>query len=174
VDSHLHLETALGDERAFVHKRIFGGIKGIVGGFLSGGPSGAVRGGLAGLLARRNSRRARLPSPTRIQQPRPFREAEFRFPIGGGVKLTEGARPGQVAVGAGDACPKGERLNKSNYFLRDGTFVPAKTRCVSIRRTQVTNTKALRKSMRRVEGFAKVAKRTISFTKRTRMKKRSR
>lgn len=40
------------------------------------------------------------------------------------------------------------------------------------RRMNVTNPKALRRSMRRVEGFARIAKRTISFTKRVRMKKR--
>lgn len=42
------------------------------------------------------------------------------------------------------------------------------------RSMNVTNTKALRRAMRRVEGFAKVAKRTISFTKKTKMKSRRR
>lgn len=42
------------------------------------------------------------------------------------------------------------------------------------RRMNVTNPKALRRSMRRVEGFARIAKRTISFTKRVKMKKRRR
>jgi hypothetical protein len=64
------------------------------------------------------------------------------------------------------------RPNKSSYHLRDGTFVPAGSRCVSYRRTNVGNARALRRSMRRVEGFSKMAKRTITFTKRTKLKKR--
>jgi len=174
VDSQLDLETALGGERGFVHKRIFGGIKGIVGGFLSGGPTGAIRGGIGGLLQRRQQRITRLPTPAQVR-PRIQRPPITIRGIFGPVSA-EGTIPGSrgQAAGAGDACPKGERLNKSDYFLRDGTFVPAKSRCVSIRRMQVTNTRALRKGMRRVEGFAKVAKKTISFTKRVRLKKRSR
>jgi hypothetical protein len=39
-----------GDRRGFVHKRIFGGIKGAVGGLISGGPLGAITGGLGGVL----------------------------------------------------------------------------------------------------------------------------
>jgi len=39
------------------------------------------------------------------------------------------------------------------------------------RRMHVTNVRALSRAMRRVEGFAKLARRTISFTKTVRMKK---
>jgi len=42
--------TRPGDVRGFVHKRIFGGIKGVVGGFLGGGPLGAISGGLSGIF----------------------------------------------------------------------------------------------------------------------------
>lgn len=42
------------------------------------------------------------------------------------------------------------------------------------RRMDVGNVKALRRSMRRVEGFAKLARSTISFTKQTRMKAKGR
>lgn len=42
------------------------------------------------------------------------------------------------------------------------------------RRMNVLNPRALRRSMRRVQGFAKFASKTISFTKRVRMKKRRR
>jgi hypothetical protein len=41
------------------------------------------------------------------------------------------------------------------------------------KRMHVTNVKALRRAMRRVEGFAKLAKSTIQFTTHTRMKKRA-
>ena len=36
---------------------------------------------------------------------------------------------------------------------------------------QVTNTRALRRSMRRVQGFARIAQRTMTFTKRHHLKK---
>jgi len=52
-------------------------------------------------------------------------------------------------------------------------YHPAKDgsqRCVRNRRMNVANPAALRRSMRRVQGFEKLAKRTISFTKRVRMK----
>jgi len=39
-------------------------------------------------------------------------------------------------------------------------------------RMRVTNVKALRRAMRRVQGFAKLAHKTISFTKRVHMRKR--
>lgn len=42
------------------------------------------------------------------------------------------------------------------------------------RRINVGNIKALRRSMRRVQGFAKLCKKTISFTTRVKMKKRRR
>lgn len=44
----------------------------------------------------------------------------------------------------------------------------------SYRRTNVGNVKALRRAMRRVQGFAKLANSTMSFTRTHRMKKRRR
>lgn len=41
-------------------------------------------------------------------------------------------------------------------------------------RMHVTNVKALRRAMRRVQGFAKLARKTIGFTQRVRMKKHRR
>lgn len=42
------------------------------------------------------------------------------------------------------------------------------------RRMNVTNVRALRRGMRRVQGFAKLARQTVSFTQRVKMKKRRR
>ena len=39
------------DVRGFIHKRIFGGIKGAIGGLLRGGPLGAIGGAASGFLA---------------------------------------------------------------------------------------------------------------------------
>lgn len=57
-------------------------------------------------------------------------------------------------------CPRGFHLAK------DGSG-----RCVRNRRMNVANPRALRRSMRRVQGFEKLARRTISFTRRVKMKK---
>ncbi len=47
--THRQLGPAPGDQRGFVHKRIFGGIKGAVGGIL-GGPGGVLGGALRGFV----------------------------------------------------------------------------------------------------------------------------
>lgn len=57
-------------------------------------------------------------------------------------------------------CPVGYHLDKETG-----------TRCVRNRRMNVANPRALRRSMRRVQGFEKLARRTISFTRRVKMKK---
>jgi len=54
--------------------------------------------------------------------------------------------------------PAGYRLNKSSYFLKDGTFVPARSRYVRIRRRNFANGRALRRSIGRVQGFERLVK----------------
>ena len=61
----------------------------------------------------------------------------------------------------GGVCPTGY------HYAKDGSG-----RLVRNRRMNVANPRALRRSMRRVQGFEKLAKRTIQFTRRVRMKKR--
>jgi len=60
-------------------------------------------------------------------------------------------------------CPTG-------FHLRKDKKLPPK--CVRNRRMNVGNARALRRGMRRVSGFEKLARRTITFTKRVRIKKR--
>jgi len=69
--------------------------------------------------------------------------------------LPRGARP----FGADGLCPCGFHPEKSG-----------KGYCVRNRRMNVANPRALRRGMRRVSGFEKLARRTISFTKRVRIK----
>lgn len=57
----------------------------------------------------------------------------------------------------GAACPKGMRLNKSDYFLRDGTFVRAGTRCVKSRRINAGNGRAVRRAITRENAFVRLA-----------------
>jgi len=73
------------------------------------------------------------------------------------------AGPGVLAGGG-----RGGQLMPSGYhFAKDGSG-----RLVRNRRMNVANPRALRKAMRRVQGFEKLARRTIVFTRRVKMKKR--
>jgi len=82
----------------------------------------------------------------------------------------QGRLPPYTARGAGvlPAGGRGGTMVPSGYhFAKDGSG-----RLVRNRRMNVANPRALRRSMRRVQGFEKLARRTITFTRRTRMKKR--
>lgn len=70
-----------------------------------------------------------------------------------------GVLPGGGRGGAG--CPSGY------HFAKDGSG-----RLVRNRRMNIANPRALRRAMRRVQGFEKLARRTISFTRRVKMKSR--
>jgi len=80
---------------------------------------------------------------------------------GRGRALTRGATPNVPYGAPGAACPTGFHLAK------DGSG-----RMVRNRRMNIANPRALRRAMRRVQGFEKLAKRTITFTRRTRLKKK--
>ena len=85
----------------------------------------------------------------------PVPQMSFR---GGAPLRAPGTMP--VAASATGCCPVGYHLDKKTG-----------TRCVRNRRMNTANPRALRRAMRRVQGFEKLAKRTITFTKRTRLKK---
>lgn len=70
-----------------------------------------------------------------------------------------GAGPMGIPGASAGCCPVGYHLDKKTG-----------TRCVRNRRMNTANPRALRRAMRRVQGFEKMAKRTITFTKRVRMK----
>lgn len=55
-------------------------------------------------------------------------------------------------------CPSGYRPNKSDYFLKDGTFVAAGTRCVKVRRRNPLNPRALDRAMSRMTSAKRAAK----------------
>jgi len=91
--------------------------------------------------------------------------------LSGGVMIPgRGRLPPFTATGPGvlPAGGRGGTMVPSGYhFAKDGSG-----RLVRNRRMNVANPRALRRSMRRVQGFEKLARRTITFTRRTRMKKR--
>jgi len=80
---------------------------------------------------------------------------------GRGIALPAFASPGVPSAPARTGLPvpsmngaglqKGFHLNKSDYFLRDGTFVPAGTRQVRNRRRNALNPKALRRAVSRID-----------------------
>ena len=120
---------------------LLGGLIGGVTGFLTGGPGGALTGAVAGFKG--NKRRA---GPTGINLP------GFGPPgVGIGGRVTPRFSIGETAPAApAGAIPSGYRLNKSDYFLKDGTFVPKGTRLVKIRRRNALNPKALKAAMSRL------------------------
>lgn len=99
----------------------------------------------------------------------------------GGMQVSAGFAPGAMIPGRGRLPPftatgpgvlagggRGGAMVPSGYhFAKDGSG-----KLVRNRRMNVANPRALRRSMRRVQGFEKLARRTISFTRRVKMKKR--
>ena len=100
------------------------------------------------------------PAPAALPSPPPGTiGGAISFPGGTSVSLARvpGAAAGAPAAGGQ---PAGYHLDKAT-----------RSRWVRNRRMNVANPRALRKAMRRVQGFEKLAKRTIQFTRRVRMKK---
>lgn len=83
-----------------------------------------------------------------------------RVPAVGGAKFR--LPSAQTMAAPGEPCPTGYHLAK------DGSG-----RWVRNRRMNIANPRALRRAMRRVGGFEKLAKRTIQFTRRVKLKKRT-
>jgi len=123
-------------------------------GMAVGGPVGAVitAGAIgAGAVATMKPRAPALPAPPGAVG------AALSFP-GGTTVSVAGVLPTHAAMGA--HAPAGYHLDKAT-----------KSRWVRNRRMNIANPRALRKAMRRVQGFEKLAKRTIQFTRRVKMKK---
>jgi len=125
-----------------------------VAGTLIGGPVGAIITGatIGGAVVSATKK----PAPPALPPPGSIGGA-VSFP-GGTTVSVAGVLPSHAAVGA--HAPSGYHLDKAT-----------RSRWVRNRRMNIANPRALRKAMRRVQGFEKLAKRTISFTRRVKMKK---
>jgi len=125
-----------------------------VAGTLIGGPVGAIITGAtiggAVVSATKKPSAPAAPPPGSIG-------GAVSFP-GGTTVSVAGVLPTHAAIGA--HAPAGYHLDKAT-----------RSRWVRNRRMNIANPRALRKAMRRVQGFEKLAKRTISFTRRVKMKK---
>lgn len=121
---------------------------------LFGGPVGMVAGTaltVAGAMS------AVKPGAPALAPPPGSIGGAVSFP-GGTTVSVAGVLPSMAAAGA--VRPSGYHLDKATH-----------TRWVRNRRMNIANPRALRKAMRRVQGFEKLAKRTIQFTRRVKMKK---
>ncbi len=137
----------------------------VIGGML-GGPVGASIGaGIGGAT-----------SPKKGVQMKPqfpgIMTGGVSFP--GGTSIGMGYQPGTMVPGQGPLPPfapggvgqagRGGTLMPSGYhYAKDGSY-----RLVRNRRMNVANPRALRRAMRRAQGFEKLAKRAINFNKRVR------
>lgn len=153
--------------------KLWKGVKGIVipaAATMLGGP---VLGGLAAAGMSKPTPGI-IPTPGRAQPqqqvgvavgPMRFSSTDFYPPVpqfvGGRMPAATAHEKMAMASSQGGCCPVGYHLDK-----RTGT------RCVRNRRMNIANPRALRRAMRRVQGFEKLAKRTITFTRRTRLKKK--
>lgn len=130
--------------------------KGIVGGAVglaTGGLSGAITGAVSPFVSRPGTAAAipqnlPMPSPTGTIVP---------FPGPGGLQIDPTAvLPGgrkfisRVSTN-GEAKPSGYHLNRADYWLKDGTFVPKGSRYVKNRRRNPLNPNALRRAVARID-----------------------
>ena len=72
--------------------------------------------------------------------------------------------PPRVGAVAAVACPAGCHPNKSDYFLKGGSFIPRGTRCVRNRRRNPLNPRALDRAISRI-GSAQNAVARLGFQK---------
>ena len=124
--------------------------KPVIGTAIGGPIGGLILGGTVGVAAGK----ALVPAGGAPAAPPSMPGIGMIQPVVAGV--VQGAMAGRAM---GGLCPSGY------HPAKDGSG-----RCVRNRRMNVANPRALRRSMRRVKGFEKLARRTISFTKRVRIK----
>ena len=139
-------------------------------GMAIGGPIGAIVGGLGGRAATPG-----IAPPAVAPGGMKFGLGPLQFQTGGSapsfpaVGQTGGTArfgPGTFPPQAGGPIPYPGTAPRGYHQAKDGSG-----RWVRNRRMNVANPRALRRSMRRVQGFEKLARRTITFTRRTKMKK---
>jgi len=88
-----------------------------------------------------------------------FPGAGYGIPAAAGAAVGAGVAAWQAGAMAGGVCPAG-------YHPRKDRRLPFK--CVRNRRMNIANPRALRRGIRRLKGFDKLARKTIRITKRVR------
>lgn len=148
---------AAGGLGSFLKKAVGTVARGTVG-LLTGGPMGAAAAVAPGLLARGPSQ-ALAPQqfPPQINLPGPF---VMQSPIA--IERSQRLSIDLPQIGGGDdgLPPRGYHLNKSGYFLRDGTYVAPRSRYVRNRSRNAANGRALNRAIGRVSAFNNAVKRS--------------
>lgn len=160
---------------------IWSGIKGVGGaivggatGLLTGGPLGAIGGAVRGSGILGDPKPPALPAIGNVPFINP-RQGLQQAPTGvsvGGL-FPGGAKPYAALdytngnghrPGSKEGLPSGYHWNKSDYFLKDGTFVAAGTQPVKDRRRNPMNPRALSNSMKRLEGAKRFQAKLSGFS----------
>jgi len=142
-----------------------------------GGIAGALSGALSGSAGLSGGPGVAAVDATIVRsgfqaQDKPIIDINFPFqePPGVGVTLLGGGGGGKgsgtalMKVNGNGACASGWRLNKSSYFLKNGTFVPEGSRCVKIRRRNALNPRAASRAIDRLESTKKAMRRIDRFS----------
>jgi hypothetical protein len=168
----------------FLHKKIIGGIKKVAGVAVNllPGPVGAVARGLvkyAGAGSAVGGFESVGPS---LGYAPPAGMTLAPPGMNGGPPLSsQGVLDVIGACAPGGRLLRGFRWNKSGYFTKGGgtsrwpeavQYHPKGTTCVKTRRMNVANPRALRRALRRAQGFSKLARRFVSVQRRFKKGKR--
>lgn len=125
------------------------------------GPFGAAAGAVRGILSPERKAAPVLPQAPVSGGPGGMQGA---FQVPGTALMPPAAAAAAMQVAPGMACPSGYHANKSDYFLKDGTYVAEGTRCVRNRRMNPLNPRALRRGISRQKGFIGLAKKAMKGT----------
>jgi hypothetical protein len=148
---------------------LFKGITGAVGGFLTGGPAGAVLGGVRGLVGGGVPSAAALPTAQPMYRSplagamltnKPSGIPAFSMPGGARLMTASGTVPQKASVTSQimSGCPPGYHLGTHKSLMHPFGG------CARNRRMNVANVHALRRSIRRLTGFEKLARRVLRIT----------
>lgn len=138
---------------------LIGGVKGAIGAVLKGGNplSGAISGAVSGYKGTPSpSPRPQLPALPMPGVPSVQLPVTVSNPVAAAIPFGSTGLSVEVPASMnGAGAPRGYHLNKSAYWLRDGTFVPARSRYVKNRRRNPLNPRALRSAVQRIDAGKK-------------------
>jgi len=145
-------------------KKIGGAVVRTAIGTVTGGPLAGLKQGFASF--------AGAPSPQFPSGPG-FVGGGGHFIVGGPGGSMQVQEPTGTMLASGfiPGCQlKGTRPNKSGYYKQvvkgnpfQAVFIPKGSVCVKSRRLNIANPRALRRAVRRAQGFAKMARRVMTF-----------
>lgn len=129
-------------------------------GTITGGPIAGIKSAIGSFVA--------PPAPSFSMGP-PLPDLQQQYGV---INVQTGVQPSMSLTPSGALVPcqmKGYRVNKSGYYRHPrgnpaaAVYVPPKSVCVKTRRLNVANPRALRRAIRRAQGFAKLARRVMTF-----------